>query len=183
MKFFPAIGGRVHASAGLRLLYQITVGEARPAALEVEYVAGTVATKFRKVYQDRLDLSRADASGALLIGKTLPIEELPPGSYRLALRIKEPKTGTWLASSASFTVVAAEPDPTPIVVSRGGTQTPQWMAVSQYERALCWLAQNRPLEAVANLEASWKLNQNPVTRGLLQHLYERTGYKKAVNRQ
>jgi GWxTD domain-containing protein len=181
VKFFPAIGGRVHAPSGLRLLYQLTAGEPRPAALDIEYVVGMLATKFRKVYQDRLDLSRVDNSGALMTAKTLPIEELSPGAYQLALRIKEPQTGKLIARAASFTVVAAEQDPAPIVVSRGSTQTPQWMAVSQYERALCWLAQDRPLEAVASLEASWKLNQNPVTRGLLQRLYERTGQKKSLN--
>jgi GWxTD domain-containing protein len=181
VRLFPSVGGKVHSSTGLRLLYEVRAGEPRPAGLDVEYVVGTVSTKFRKVYQDRLDLSRADAAGTLMTAKTLPIEELSPGSYQVVLRIKDPQTGALTARSATFTVVNAEQDPTPIVVSRGATQTPQWMAVSQYERALCWLAQDRPLEAVASLEASWKLNQNPVTRGLLQHLYERTGQKKALN--
>lgn len=86
------------------------------------------------------------------------------------------------AGSVEFPVLGAQDDPAPVVISRGGTDTPRWIAVNQYERALCWLAQDRPSEAVTSLEASWKLVQNPVTKGLLQHLYERTGQKsKSLN--
>jgi len=126
-------------------------------------------------------MQQADASGELAVAKTLVIGELNPGPYQLAVRVTDPATGKISGQSASFTVIGSDPEPTPIFITRGLVGTPQWIAVNQYERALCWLAQDRLLEAVANLEASWKLNHSPVTGQLLQHLYERTGQKKTLN--
>jgi hypothetical protein len=181
VKFVLAPGSRVHSSSGLHILYQVMAATPRPPEYQVEYVIGSLSTKFRKTFQDRLDLSRSD-NGTLLTAKTLPIDELPPGAYQLAVRIKEPQTGRMAASSAGFVVLGAQDEAAPIIISRGATGTPQWEAVNQYERALCWLAQDRPSEAVTSLEASWKLNQNRMTKGLLEHLYEQTGQRtKTVN--
>lgn len=176
VKFRIAPGSRIRAAAGLHVLYQFTAPDPQAPAYDVEYVVGSVASSYRKTFEDKLDMGRA-AAGSLLTAKTLGLEDISPGTYQLAVRIKDPQTGRLTAASVGFSVLGAQDDPAPIVVSRGGTDTPQWIAVNQYERALCWLAQDRPSEAVTSLEASWKLNQNPVTKGLLQHLYERTGQK------
>lgn len=177
VKFLPTAPARTASARGLSLLYEVVAGEPRPAALDVEYVIGNVATKFRKTFEERLDLRKADSFGVLLTAKTLSLEELSPGTYQLALRVKEPQSGKISAQSVSFTVTGGEEDAPPIVISRNEAESPQQMAASSYERALCWLAQDRLSEAVTNLEASWQLSHNPVTKGLLEHLYERTGQK------
>lgn len=181
VKFVPAVGGRVRSATGLHILYSVKIAEPHPPAYDVEYVLGGVATKIRKTFEDKLDLSRTDG-GSVLTAKTLSLEELSPGTYQLAVRIKDPETGKLTAGSVGFTVAGMQDDPPPIVISRGGTDTPQWAAINQFERALCWLAQDRPAEAVTSLEASFKISQNPVTRQLLQHLYASAGQKaKTVN--
>jgi GWxTD domain-containing protein len=177
VKFLPSAPAHTVSAKGLNLLYEVLAGEPRPATLDVEYVIGNLVTKFRKTFEERLDLRRADSFGALLTAKTLSLEELSPGAYQLAVRVKDPQTGKISARSVSFTVTAGEEDAPPIVISRHEAESAQQLAASRYERALCWLAQDRPSEAVANLEASWQLSHNPVTKGLLEHLYERTGQK------
>jgi hypothetical protein len=48
-------------------------------------------------------------------------------------------------------------------VNNGGTDTPQRVASSQYERVPCRSAHDRPSEAVTRLEAFFEISQNPVT--------------------
>lgn len=179
VKFLPSASGQFQAVRGLNILYQVEAGRPAPASLDVEYVMGGLANRFRKTFEDHLDLGRADAFGSVITAKTLSIEELSPGAYQLALRVKDPQSGKISARSVAFTVTAGE-EPQPIVISRGGAQTPQWLAANQYERALCWLAQEHPSEAVSALEASWNLSRNAATRGLLQHLYEQIGQPSRV---
>lgn len=176
VKFLPSASGQAQPARGLGVLYQVTAPEPRPAELEVEYVIGNPAAKFRKVFQEKLDLRQADSFGSIVTSKTLSIEELAPGSYQLALRIRHPQTGKITGRAAGFVVVnSAEEPPDPIVISRAGAQSPQWLAANYYERALCWLAQDRLSEALAALEESCKLSRNASVETLLRHLYERTG--------
>lgn len=175
VKFLPSASAQVTAIRGLRVLYQVTVREPKPEDLEVEYVVGSLTAKLRKTFEEKLDLRRTDALGSVVTAKTLSIEDLAPGSYQLALRIKDPRSGRITGGSTSFVVVNTEEQAEPIVISRTAGQAPQFLAANHYERALCWLAQGRPREALASLESSWKINQNPATAAILQQLYERTG--------
>ena len=81
-----------------------------------------------------------------------------------------PRTGRITAATAPFTIVAGSDEPQPVVISQGRADTPQWIAATRYERALCWLSQGRRKEAVEALEASYRLTQNPAVGGLLQQL-------------
>lgn len=170
VKFFPSPTPATTSSAGLRLFYQITIPEPRPQEVPVEYVVGNVVNKVRKTFEDKLDLRAVDGFGSLMTSKTLPLDELAPGAYQVVVRVKDPRTGRITAGSAPFTIVAGADDLKPIVVSQGRAETPQWAAATQYERALCWLSQGRPREAVMALEDSYRLSKNPAVEGLLEKL-------------
>ena len=170
VKLYPSPNATTTSAAGLRICYQITLPEPRPDEVALEYVVGGVANKFRKTFQDKLDLKAADSYGSLITSKSLPLDEFPPGAYQVVVRAKDSRTGRITAASAPFTVVAGPDEPQPIVISQGRLDTPQWTAANEYERALCWLSQGRKKEAVTALEASWQLSRNPAVNHLLQEL-------------
>ncbi len=173
-KFYPAASPQLTASRGLRVLYQVTAPGARTAesGLAAEYVIGNVSSRFRKTFEDKLDLRQADAFGTLMVSKSLPIEDVAPGAYQLAVRIKDPATGKIAGRSVAFVVSADTQQPKPIVVSRANAGAPQWLAANQFERGLCWLAQGQVTEALAALETSWRMSKNPAVEGAIRHLRE-----------
>lgn len=175
VKFSPSPQGHVSAAPGLLICYQVSAPAPRPAELSVEYIIGNVATKFRRTLEDKLDLRMADSSGTLLTAKTLSIADVPPGNYQLVVQIKDPQSGRMTARSAAVVVLAESNEIPPIVVSPVRTVSREWQAAVKYERALCLLAQDRPKDAIASLEASKSLSPNPAVEGLLMHLYESTG--------
>ncbi|HWQ54397.1 MAG TPA: GWxTD domain-containing protein [Bryobacteraceae bacterium] len=175
IKFFPDPAGATMPGRGLRICYQVSVAEPRPDALDVEYVIGGGPARVRKTFEDKLSLRATDAFGSLMVGKTLSTDELQPGAYQLAVRVKDSRTGRIAARSVTFTVTDAAGETQPVVVSEGQADTPPRLAAMHYERALCWLAQGRSQEAVAALEASWNITQNPAVQGLLQHLRAAAG--------
>jgi hypothetical protein len=170
VKFVPSVDNYVMSSRGLSLLYQIQLPATRPEALTVHYAVGSVSSDLKKTFDDKLDPSKADASGALLTAKTLPIEELSPGQYRLGIQILDPQSKQVSATAIPFTVVAEVPKSQPVVIARGQNDSPQNQAIVHYERALCLLAQNRPSDAIGDLQASWQLSQNPMIKSLLDQL-------------
>jgi hypothetical protein len=137
-------------------------------------VVGNLTSKFRKSFEDKLDLKAADAHGALITSKTVNIADLPPGNYHLAVRITDPHTSRVTAQTGHFTVLDAVNEIQPIVVSHARPATPQRLAADHYERALCWMAQGRAREAITELEASYEISRNPTVGGLLDHLRQQT---------
>jgi hypothetical protein len=184
VKFLPTASGRIVALRGLRVCYQLTTA-ASPSSksLDVEYVIGGVVTKIRTSLQETLQLTRADASGSLLVAKTLPIESLAPGPYHLVVRLRDPQSGRISARSAAFTVVDTVEQNDPVIVSRQSLNTPAWQAAADYERALCWLAQGRRAEAVSALESSWRISRSPAVQALLQQLKQSPGAGLPVKKE
>jgi GWxTD domain-containing protein len=170
--FEPLTGGMVPASRPLTLLYQVKGIGNPPPALTAEYVIGSVAGKLRKSFEDKLELAGADSSGTVLVSKTLSLDELAPGAYIVALRLRNPQTGEVVGRSARFQVTNQEAE-RPIVVARPVLSGAQAAAAVHYERALCWLAQQRPEEAAREAEASWRLSQTSAARQLLDRLSPR----------
>jgi len=134
IKFVPAASPQLAAARGLRILYQVTAAQPRPPELAVEYVVGSVSARLRKSFEDKLDLRQADAFGSLTVAKSLSIEELTPGAYQLAVRVKDPGTGKISARSVGF-LVSAQPDELPpIVVSRAGAGAEQALRQSSDDK-------------------------------------------------
>ncbi|HWR52694.1 MAG TPA: GWxTD domain-containing protein [Bryobacteraceae bacterium] len=171
VKFTPTALPTTQSIRGLRILYQVSLPEPRPADLSVEYIIGNVGSKARRTYEDKLDPKLADAYGSITTSKVLATEELPPGAYQLVVRVKDVATGKLTARSAPFRIADVEEDEIrPIVVSRGNLGTPQWIAGSHYERALAWLSQGRQAEALAALELSRQTAHNAPAEELIRKL-------------
>lgn len=171
MRFEPLMGGMARASEPLCVVFQVKGQADAGDGLIAEYVVGSITGKFRKTFEDKVDL---DTAGAALVAKTLAIGELPPGSYMLALRLRNPRSGQVVGRSARFQVTAQEEE-RPIVVARPVQSGPQALAAVHYERALCWLSQQRPEEALREAEASWRMSQTPAAKQLMEGLVSRVG--------
>lgn len=170
MKLHASPAAQAVSARGLRLCYQVRLPDPRPEKLKVEYVVANPATRVRKSFEDNLSLESADVYGTLLTSKTLPIEELAPGNYQLAVRVVDPSTGRVAARAGAFTVVAGVDDLQPVTVSQSFVENPQTLAANHYQRALCFLSQGRKAEAARALEAAWSLTKDPAVGGALEHL-------------
>jgi GWxTD domain-containing protein len=157
------------ASRGVSLLYQIRLPQQAPGELEVEYLVADSRLKAKKTMTETVTATAANAHGVITTAKTLPIEEFGPGMYQLSVRIKDLKTGQISAQTARFTV-ATELDSPPVLVSPGNQDAPVRVAAGHYERALVWLAQGNPSQAIKSLEASYGISNNPAVLKLMLHL-------------
>jgi GWxTD domain-containing protein len=168
-EFLPSPHGEVSASRGLSVLYQIQLPSPRPASLVVHYAAANLTGTAKKSFEEKLDVTKADSSGGLLIAKTLDIQEFAAGPYRLSVQVEDPDSKLLSTAAIPFTI-AADPEANPITIARGQGDTPQDRAAVEYERALCQLAQSRPSEAIQALQTAWELNKNPAVKNLLDRL-------------
>ncbi len=173
IKFVPEASGQVLAAGKLNICYQLLVPHPTVTHLPVEYVIGNVAGRFRKSFDDNVDLQNLDKFGSLITAKELSLEGVPPGSYQLAVRFKDSDSRKVTGQSVAFTVLPLTESRQPILVSQGRVSSPQLEAANDYERALCWLSQGRESEAVTALESSFKLSQNQAVRSLLEQLQHR----------
>jgi len=171
-EFYPSAQSYVVPARGLSILYQLQLPAKRPAELVAHYAIGQVTGSAmpKKTFDEKVDPRGADASGAILTSRTLPIEELGPGQYRLSVRVEDPASARITATAISFTVPSEVTGKPPVVMAKGQADNDQSRAAIRYERALCLLATNRPAEAVSALRQSWELSGNPAVKSLLDHL-------------
>jgi GWxTD domain-containing protein len=189
IKFVPDASAQVASASKLDICYQLRVPHPTASGLPVEYVIGNVAGRFRKSFDDTIDLKNLDKFGSLITAKELSLEGIPPGSYQLAIRIKDPSSGKITGQSVTFTVAPLVEAKQPILISQSRFSSPQIEAANDYERALCWLSQGRESEAVTALESSFKLSQNHAVQLLLEHLQHRnsgnagTGHSELLKKE
>jgi hypothetical protein len=99
----------------------------------------------------------------------LPAEDLLPGTYILALRLQNPATGEVQGRSVRFQVTGTDVE-RPVVVAKPVQTGSQALAAVHYERALCWLSQQRLRDAFREAEASWRLSRTEASQQLMQSL-------------
>ncbi|RPI18523.1 MAG: GWxTD domain-containing protein, partial [Acidobacteriales bacterium] len=107
-RYAPLTAGHTLSSRPLHVFYQVKGSGESATELTAQYVIGSVAGKFRKTVEDKLDLTQPDSTGVVSTAKSLPIDDLAPGAYQLALRLRNPKTGEVTGRSAGFVVVNQE---------------------------------------------------------------------------
>jgi GWxTD domain-containing protein len=179
VEFQPSEQNYITASRGLSLLYQVRLPSERPSELKVHYTVGQVSSNMKKSFDDSLNLHSADVSGTILTAKTLPIQELGPGQYRLSIRLEDPTSGKTSAQAIPFTIVNEMEGEQPIVIARSRNNSTQGLAAVEYERALCLLSQEKRPEAIQALKASLDLSQNAAVKSLLEHLSARHDAQRA----
>jgi GWxTD domain-containing protein len=168
-RFDPVANGAILRTHPLNVLYLIGPAGTAQSEWDAEYAIGSATGKFRKTIKEKIKLGQADSGGVVLVTNSLPTEDLQPGIYMLALRLQDPSTGDVHGRSIRFQIIGTEEE-RPIVIAKPVQTGSQALAATHYEKALCWLSQQRPEEALREAEASWRLSQSEAARQLMQEL-------------
>lgn len=149
--------------ANLNLLYTVqvdpaTVAGGRTEPLRVRYTVGRLDRSVEpSILDDTLDPSRFDPFGTLLVGKSLPLTELPPGGYRLSIQVNDPVTREHAARTFSFHLGAA-PLPTANVLTPEDPLKDVRNGNVDYWRGLCAGAQGDMASAASLLSRALQFN-------------------------
>jgi GWxTD domain-containing protein len=146
--FEPMVGPQLDFVPGesLQVVYQIWTppGDSRSAnekKLQVEYGFGRPALAGdSKSIHEEVSREQFDANGSLISGKKIPLTDLFPGNYHLAVTVSDPETQQKAYSSLNFRIVTERslsptwylPDPSTGESLSNGS----W----DYERATCYEA-------------------------------------------
>jgi GWxTD domain-containing protein len=149
--------------ATLNLLYPVQMEPSALAAstqpLQVTYTVGRLDRAIEPhTVEDALDRTRFDRFGTLLVGKSIPLSDLPAGNYRLGIDVRDPVTGKHAATTFSFRLGAA-PLPLPNVLTPESARKDLTDGNLDYWRGLCALGQGDTQAALAYLSRA--LKQNP----------------------
>ncbi|MCI0623911.1 MAG: GWxTD domain-containing protein, partial [Acidobacteria bacterium] len=96
LKFVPTLRRTFAANEKLSVFFQIEDPSAGPSSrstdvLKVEFTIGSLTSRGpRQTATQGISKRDFTSSGTVLHGKTFPLEELPPGSYRLVVKVTDP---------------------------------------------------------------------------------------------
>jgi GWxTD domain-containing protein len=145
----------IPSGAPLRFLMQIWEPPAEPVAaagkkLQIDTLIGHLGSPDKQTDSDSVDRGSFDASGNLLYGKDLA-PSLPPGSYRLVVKVTDPETQQSTAEAVNFSLRG--PDAFPLWTARANSfgNHPD-NAVNIYRSGLCALAQGDSALAIRYLK-------------------------------
>lgn len=99
------------AGASLNILYPVTVLPKYPAGappLKVQYTMGRLDRgAAATTIEDALDAGRFDSRGTLYVGKSIPLNNLPDGSYLLSVQVIDPRIKRTAGATFSFRVASS----------------------------------------------------------------------------
>ncbi len=174
------------ANATLSLLFPVYLPPAAVKAggppLKVQYTIGRLDGSVKtKMIEDKLERDRFDQFGALLVGKSVPLQELLPGSYMLSLQVTDAAAGQAAGTTFPFKLVG-NALLLPNVLTAAELLQDESNGNNDYWRGLCALAQNLPDQAAAYLAQALARNpQHDRARAQLAKLaYARGDYPKVV---
>lgn len=148
VKFNPLVGQELYLPPGgnLKFFYQIWASPENPAAyrgkkLLVDYAYGRLGMRGdSRAIHEEVQSEQFDRSGSLVSGKTIPLGDLPPGTYLLTVNLTDPETRKTASSTLNFKV---QPEASPLPAwdiydedAADGSQK----GLSDYQRGLCYLA-------------------------------------------
>jgi hypothetical protein len=96
----------------LRLIFQVWEDPAPPLSLQskklnVTYTLGHLGSSLKREEEQVMERSSFDANGNLLIGKDISTTDLPPGNYRLAIKVSAENHET-ATQAISFQIIALD---------------------------------------------------------------------------
>ncbi len=164
------------ANGALSLLLPVYLDPAGVAAeappLKLKYTVGRLdRSPQNKVVEDSLDRKRFDRFGTLLVGKSIPLQDLPPGSYLLSFQVTDPADGHSAGSTLPFKIAGSFLPPPNLLTSASLLQDGN-NGNNDFWRGLCSLAQNTPDQAITYfLHALERSPQHDRARAQLVKLY------------
>lgn len=164
----------------LEFFYQLRVPSSVAAgsdALKVEYAYGRMGAHDTQKINEDLARNQFDANGSMINGKKIPTAGLAPGTYRMMITVTEPSTRARAVASFQFRIADTDPSP-PVwdVIDPLATDDVQ-QGRHEYQRALCYMSQGDPQNAVSYLRAAFAKNPDDRTRNqLIDLLYSRQAF-------
>lgn len=165
VKFLPLAGQRIELIQGtdLNFFYQVWDLPATRIArngktMEVEYAYGRMGAGDTKTIQEQIPLDQLDAGGSILNGKRIPTADLPSGNYRLVMTLRDPATQAKVYGTLLFGIYSATPSPAAWDIFDESIADDIKNGTADYQRALCYLAFEDKVRAIANLEKAYSKN-------------------------
>jgi GWxTD domain-containing protein len=164
--------------SNLQVMYQVWAPPRDPRqyagqSLQVEYALGKPAASGSVTrVTDELSMEQFDATGDIVTGKKLSLEQQTLGSYLLSLTVNRPASNDRAFASASFRILDGDSAFTPWDVLEPGISQDAETGILDQQRGLCYLAQDQPDQARAWLRRALQLNHgNDAARSRLVDAY------------
>jgi GWxTD domain-containing protein len=181
VKFTPITGEGLTFTPGqnVNILYQVWIPAGEPASyhgrtMAVDYsygrlgIAGDVKTIHEEVAKEQFD-----AFGSMLTGKKIPLPaNAGAGNYRLMISVSDPDTAQKVYSSLTFRVQGTPAVTAPYDVYDPDLAEEVSRGVPEFQRALCYLAQNDKNAALSWFKSALSRDpSNEIARSRLAELY------------
>jgi|HubBroStandDraft_6_1064221.scaffolds.fasta_scaffold15182_2 GWxTD domain-containing protein len=174
------------AGQDLEFFYQLWAAPANPAAassddLQVEYAYGRMGMHDTQTIKDTLARNQFDANGSLINGKKIPTGSFGPGGYRMSITVTDPTTHGRSIASFQFRVADSNGSPTIWDVTDPEAAEDAQKGRREYQRALCYVMQGEPQNAVNYLKSSYTKDPAEQTRDhLVDLLYSRQAFNEVA---
>ncbi len=172
-QFAPIQAGQSNKGDPLLALFQLQAPPGSAQAYRIDYlVANPQTPEARRTLHDIIPFSEF-REGTLLKVKTLPIQDLEAGSYRLVVSVRAAGSEQVLASSTTtFRIVAASDQARLFFLSHSRPASSP--ALASYLRALEWLSRKEDDQAAQSLLSALQANPtNGLAARVLVQLYFR----------
>ncbi len=170
----------------LEFFYQIWAPRKEPnitvdGNLQVEYAYGRMGMRDTQTLKEDLAQNQFDTNGTLINGKKILTKDLAPGEYRMEVTVVDPATHKRSFASFQFQINDSQAPPLAWDVTDPQAAGDVSKGRREYERALCYIAQNDPEEAAVYLQAAYKKNPEEQTRDrLVDLLYSRQSFAEVA---
>ena len=164
LRFVPTPRREFNRHEKLKVFFQLYLPEAGRSygetdVLRMEYTIGTLSGGGPRVSEsEEIGKQQFDATGTVLHGRSLPLTELEPGSYRLVVKVTDPADNQSTAQTLSFRVAPLQREEDPTTVANGRLPEDARGGYWELRRGLAEAGNNRPDRAIPHLQRALELN-------------------------
>jgi GWxTD domain-containing protein len=190
VRFTPLAGSpaSVNPDDPLQLVYQIWGAAKDPKSyagekLEVQYSVGRpAATGSAQTVKDEVDLEQFDATGTLVSGKKLTLNDKSVGSYMLTATTVESSTKDKAYATTTYRALGEGAPPPPWEVDQPELAKDIENGVVDQQRGLCLLSEGHADEGRRWLRNALRLNKDndPAREALVAEYYSKQAYTAVV---
>jgi GWxTD domain-containing protein len=190
VRFTPLAGSpaSVNPDDPLQVVYQIWGAAKDPKSyagekLEVQYSVGRpAATGSAQTVKDEVDLEQLDATGTLVSGKKLTLNDKSVGNYMLTATTVESNTKDKAYATTTYRAVGEGAPPPPWEVDQPELAKDIENGVVDQQRGLCLLAEGHADEGRRWLRNALRLNKDndPAREALVGEYYSKQAYTAIV---